>query len=69
MEDAVSGDPFHWMVESDPKLVPLTVKVNAGPPAVPEFGLSEVIAGGGLMVNGALLEVMPVNTTVTVALP
>jgi hypothetical protein len=31
--------PFHLTVELETKCVPLTVKVNAGPPAGVEFGL------------------------------
>jgi hypothetical protein len=43
-------------VAPDAKLVPLTVKVNAAPPAVAEFGISVVIVG-----------VAAVPVTVTVA--
>jgi len=39
--------PFHWIVELDAKLLPLTVSVKAVPPAVPDEGLRLVIAGTG----------------------
>jgi len=39
--------PFHWTVELDAKLLPLTVSVKAVPPAVPDEGLRLVIAGTG----------------------
>ena len=38
----VSGEPFHCTVAPETKLEPLTVSVNAGPPTVAPFGLSEV---------------------------
>src|SRR5262245_62120173 len=37
--------PFHCTTEPETKLLPFTVKVNAGPPAVALFGDSEVNAG------------------------
>jgi hypothetical protein len=37
----------HFTVEPETKFVPLTVSVNAGPPAVAELGLRLVMAGGG----------------------
>lgn len=40
--------PFHHTVEAPTKPVPLTVSVNAAPPAVVELGLKLVIAGTGL---------------------
>ena len=41
----VSGLPFQFTVEPETKLVPLTVNVNCGPPAVAQVGLSEPIVG------------------------
>ena len=41
----VSGVPFQFTVEPETKLVPFTVNVNCGPPAVAQVGLSEVIVG------------------------
>jgi len=40
--------PFHCTVEVDTKLVPVTVRVNAAPPARAELGFSEPIAMDGL---------------------
>jgi hypothetical protein len=37
--------PFQFTVEPFTKLAPFTVNVNAAPPAVAEFGDSEVAAG------------------------
>jgi hypothetical protein len=39
-------EPFHCTTESLTKLPPLTVSVNAGPPAVAEAGLRLLIEGG-----------------------
>lgn len=41
--------------------------MNAGAPAVFEFGLKEVIASGGLIAKDAALEVTPPRATVIVA--
>jgi xanthosine utilization system XapX-like protein len=46
----VSAVPFQFTVEPETKLVPLTVKVNPGPPAVAQVGLSELIVGLALIV-------------------
>jgi hypothetical protein len=40
-----SGVPFQFTVEPETKLVPFTVSVNCGPPAVAQVGLSELIVG------------------------
>ena len=54
----------------DTKFVPVTVSVNAAPPATAVAGLRLVIAGGlGLMVKVAAGEVPPVVVTVTLAVP
>src|SRR4029077_16808417 len=45
-----SGLPFQFTVEPETKLVPLTVSVNCGPPAVAQVGLIELIVGAALMV-------------------
>ena len=37
--------PFQFTVEPETKLVPFTVSVNCGPPAVAQVGLSELIVG------------------------
>src|SRR5262249_27055238 len=37
--------PFHWTRELLAKFVPVTVRVNPGPPAVAEFGLIVMIVG------------------------
>jgi hypothetical protein len=42
------------------KLLPVTVMLNAAPPAIAEFGASEPIAGIGVVaVNVTTLEVPP----------
>ena len=78
-----SGEPFHCTagpaVKIPPdarKLLPKTVKVNAGPPAIAAPGLSDVITGPlpptvtGLILNVSALEaVLPGFTTVMLALP
>src|SRR5205814_1825261 len=46
----VSGVPFQFTVAPLTKLVPLTVKLNCGPPAVAQVGLSELMVGLALMV-------------------
>lgn len=43
--EVVLPAPFHWTAEAATKLVPLTVKVNAGPPAVTDDGETELIDG------------------------
>jgi hypothetical protein len=45
-----SGLPFQFTVEPETKLVPFTVSVNCGPPAVAQVGLSELIVDTALMV-------------------
>jgi len=46
-----SAVPFHFTVEVEIKFVPFTVKVNCGPPAVAQVGLSELIVGVAPIVN------------------
>jgi hypothetical protein len=46
----VSAVPLHLTVEPNTKLVPFTVNVNPGPPAVVQVGLSELIVGTALIV-------------------
>ena len=41
--------PFQFTVEFAVKLVPLTVKVNAPPPAAAMFGLMEIVVGAGIL--------------------
>jgi hypothetical protein len=45
----VRPDPFQFTVEPETKPVPLTVSVNAVPPAVAEAGLRLVVVGTGLL--------------------
>ena len=45
--------PFHLTTELEMKLVPLTVNVNAEPPAVADDGLRLVVVGRGL--SGTLI--------------
>lgn len=42
--------PFHFTVEPETKFVPFTVKVNPGPPAAAQVGLSELMVGTALIV-------------------
>jgi hypothetical protein len=66
----VRSDPFHRTTESDTKLVPLTVNVNAAPLAVRVVGLILVVVGtgGSLIVRVWELEMPPpgagVNTVI-----
>ena len=43
-------EPFQRTVEPLTKLVPLTVRVKAAPPAVAEEGLRLVVVGTGLLI-------------------
>jgi hypothetical protein len=65
--------PAQRTVEVETKFVPVTVKVNCGPPAVAQVGLIAVVVGTGLlMVNVTALDVPPPGagfTTVTAAVP
>ena len=58
----VRGEPFHLTVAPLTKLLPLTVNVNAGPPAVAELGLKVVSVGG-------LPELSTVNETALESFP
>jgi hypothetical protein len=52
--------PLNFTAEVGTKPVPLTVSVKPAPPAVAPFGLSEVIAGAGLLtVNDELPDMPP----------
>jgi hypothetical protein len=51
--------PFHLTVEPETKLVPFTVSVNCGPPAVAHVGLSELIVGTALIVNVSVAVPVP----------
>jgi hypothetical protein len=46
----VSPVAFHFTVEVETKFVPFTVKVNCGPPAAAQVGLSELMVGAALIV-------------------
>jgi hypothetical protein len=65
----VSPFPFHCTVEVETKFVPLTVRVNAAPPAVALEGDSDVAFGKGLLtVKMRLFDLPPPGvgfTTVT----
>ena len=62
-------DP-HLTVVPEGMLDPLTTRVNAGPVAVVEFGLSDEMEGGGLIVNVAFNDCAPFGfLTATVAEP
>jgi len=50
---------FHFTVAPETKFVPFTVNVNCGPPAMAQFGLSEVMLGTALMVITSVA--LPVN--------
>jgi hypothetical protein len=65
--------PFHCTTEEDTKLVPVTVSVNAAPPAIAEFGFMDAVVGAGLLiVNPNPLVVPPPGVgveTVTTSVP
>jgi hypothetical protein len=69
----VRAVPFHCTVEGDMKFVPVTVSVNAPPPAMVEFALKDVIVGAGsVIVNGNPLDMPPPGVgleTVTIPVP
>jgi len=44
----VRGLPFHWTVEEETKLLPVTVSANAALPAAAELGFSEPFARDGM---------------------
>jgi hypothetical protein len=46
----VRFEPFHCTTELDTKPVPLTVSVNAAPPATAVLGLRLVVVGTGLVI-------------------
>jgi hypothetical protein len=54
----VSAVPFQFTVEPETKLVPLTVNVNCGPPAVAQVGLSELTVGAALIVTTSVALVV-----------
>jgi hypothetical protein len=65
--------PFHRTTELGINPLPLTVRANAGPPAVAEAGLRLVVAGTGLLiVKFRAFEMPPPGAglkTVTFAVP
>jgi hypothetical protein len=67
----VSGVPFHCTVAPVRKPVPLTVRVNAGPPAVAEVGLRLEMTGVGTPIGRATPgeALPPLLIAVMVALP
>ena len=44
------SEPFHLTTDPEVKFVPLTVSVNADPPAVTEEGFRPVVVGTGLLI-------------------
>src|ERR1039458_869341 len=65
-----SAAPFQFTFAPDTKLVPVTVRLKAAPPAVADLGLRLVIVGApGLMVKVAAFDVPPVVVTVNLAVP
>lgn len=52
----VSGDVFHCTVAPAANPVPFTVSVKAALKAITELGLTEVTAGGALIVNVRALD-------------
>jgi hypothetical protein len=66
-----SAEPLHCTAAPVRNPVPLTVRVNAGAPAVAELGLNPEICGVGVViVNVTALEAMPLGLrTVTLAVP
>jgi len=61
-----SGAPFQFTVEPETKFVPFTVKMNPGPPAVAQVGLSELIVGTALIVKVWAVDVAPAQGFATV---
>ena len=60
----------HSIVAPETKFVPLTVRVNSGPPAVTEVGEIPLMVGtAALIVNVAPVDVPPESVTVTLAVP
>jgi len=55
---------FQCTIASEPNPLPITVKVNAGPPAVAAFGLMLLMAGAGATVKLTAFEVTGPDTTV-----
>ena len=64
-----SAAPFQLTVEVETKFVPLTVKVNCEPPTLAHVGLSELMLGTALIVNGAAPDVAPHPPTVIEGVP
>jgi hypothetical protein len=65
-----NGVPFHFTVALEKKFVPVTLRGNAGPPAIAELGLMLAIVGGTFfMVNVAPSDVPRIVVTETVAVP
>jgi len=65
----VSAAPFQFTVEVETKFVPLTVNVNCGSPAAAQVGLSELMVGTALIVNGTAPDVAPHPPTVIEGVP
>src|SRR5215472_5635813 len=54
MKVVVRGLPLNWIVEELTKFAPLTVSVNAAPPATVELGFKDAIDGIGLLTEKAV---------------
>ena len=59
----VRSAPFHRTFDVDTKLVPVTVRVKADPPAAAEVGEIEVRVGTGLFAGGVPVVVNPFTQT------
>ena len=53
--------PFQLTTDPLMKLLPVTVKVNAAPPATAVFGLIEVATGTGLLITTGLMDLTLIN--------
>ena len=60
---------FQSTTAPEAKPVPLTVRVKAVPPAVVEFGLTDVMTCRAAMVKVEPAEFTPFSATVTLAVP
>ena len=65
------SEPFQRTFEPDTKLLPVTVNVKEGPPALPHEGLTLLTAGSGFRIsNDIALERLPSGlNTVTATVP
>jgi hypothetical protein len=64
----VNEAPAHFTTEPGKKPAPDTLTVKEAPPASTRFGLAETITGGGGTLALTQLDVIPLETTETIAL-